>query len=401
MELYLQFGYGMMEHSRHLLRQWGGGSVVLSPRDLDPDQLQRLASDLGQIPGGQTLLDPQFFLPHADHTRLCSHEYWPQGYDTSVFWQGAPLQKLLADLLALNQTLGCSAFILPGLLATSVDDLWFASQESILNQAAKLEATLPVLSTIALSADASRSQDQVAALLERSERWQPSGYYVVCEHPGGDYLVQDPAWLANILDLVAGLRLRRTVVIVGYCNHQMLALAAAKPTALCSGTWMNVRSFPPDKFRSELDEEIQQRATWYYCPQALSEYKVPFLDIAHRQGLLAQMAAVSALDGGYAAGLFSGPQPSSVPFTEQSAFRHYLHALHGQVSTALLSTFDDTVAAHEALLDAAERLLLVLAGGGVRGQMRDFRPCIDVNRAALSVISATRGPVLRREWASM
>jgi hypothetical protein len=52
MELYLQFGYGMMEHCRTLLRSWEGGSVILSPRDLTDDQLVRFGSDIRDIPGG-------------------------------------------------------------------------------------------------------------------------------------------------------------------------------------------------------------------------------------------------------------------------------------------------------------------------------------------------------------
>jgi serine/threonine protein kinase len=43
MELYLQFGYGMMEHCRFLVSEWQGGTVVLSPRDLTDEQLGRLA----------------------------------------------------------------------------------------------------------------------------------------------------------------------------------------------------------------------------------------------------------------------------------------------------------------------------------------------------------------------
>ena len=32
MELFLQFGYGMMEHCRVLLSAWGGGTTILSPQ---------------------------------------------------------------------------------------------------------------------------------------------------------------------------------------------------------------------------------------------------------------------------------------------------------------------------------------------------------------------------------
>ena len=67
MELFLQFGYGMMEHCRQLISAWGGGTAVLSSRDLNGDQLPRLASDITGISNGQVLLDPQFYVPHADH----------------------------------------------------------------------------------------------------------------------------------------------------------------------------------------------------------------------------------------------------------------------------------------------------------------------------------------------
>ena len=93
-------------------------------------------------------------------------------------------------------------------------------------------------------------------------------------------------------------------VIIGYCNHQMLVAASANATAICSGTWMNVRSFPPDKFRTNYDEEIKQRATWYYAPSTLSEYKLPFLDIAHRLKLLRLLQPPKELANSYSAPLF-------------------------------------------------------------------------------------------------
>ncbi len=401
MELYLQFGYGMMEHCRHLIARWGGGTAVLSPRDLDDDQLGRLASDIVGLPGGSVVLDPQFYLPHSDHERLCAHEYWPSNYETGTFWEGQGLSTLLRKLQALNHRLSTRAFILPGLLATRVDDDWIEIQRATLEEARRIEDSLPLWSTIALSDDAGRDQDQVAALLERSEAWAPAGYYLVCEHPSGQYLVDDAEWLANVVDLIAGLRLRGMPVVVGYCNHQMLIAASAHATAVCSGTWMNVRSFPPEKFRTAYEEEIKQRATWYYSPQALSEYKLPFLDIARRQRVLPSLAPVPHLDGGYVSNLFGGAQPTTVDFTEQAAFRHYLHSLRGQIARASKQTFDETVAEHERTLDDAETLLAQLSTAGVRGQLRDYREIVDVNRAALAVLGSTRGALLRRKWPSL
>src|SRR5689334_11376800 len=82
MDLYLQFGYGMMDHCRSLLSAWGGGTVILSPRDLRHEQLVRLASEIIDTPNGAVLVDPQFYLPHADHERLVAHAYWPKDYDS-------------------------------------------------------------------------------------------------------------------------------------------------------------------------------------------------------------------------------------------------------------------------------------------------------------------------------
>jgi len=244
-------------------------------------------------------------------------------------------------------------------------------------------------------------KDQIASLLEAASGWEADGFYIVTEHPRGEYLVQDPNWLANVLDLAAGLRLSGANVVLGYCNHQMLAASVVRPNAICSGTWMNVRSFPPDKFRSTYEDEIRQRATWYYCPQALSEYKVPFLDIAQRQRLLARMAPSPVVDGGYAQHLFEGPQPTSVGFSEQLAFRHYLHALRAQTQGLESASYDEARARNESLLDEAEDLLRTLASAGVRGQQRDFSDCIDVNRAALALLDAIRGPILRRRWSQL
>jgi hypothetical protein len=400
MELQLQFGYGMMVHSRVLIRDWGGGTVILSPRDLNPRQLRQLAGDIISTPNGEVLLDPQFYLPNADHGRLTSHDYWPAEYSTDGFWSGAEIRELIRKLVALNTALRCKAMLLPGLYAERVDDDWLARQKLVIDEAVAL-TEFPLFVTVALGADVVRSDDQIDDILAAAETWEVAGVYLVCEHPRGEYLVTDPTWLANVLDLVAGLRLKNLDVVIGYCNHQMLALACVGANAIASGTWMNVRSFPPDKFRSQYDEEIKQRATWYYCPQALSEYKVPFLDIALKQGVLSEMAPPEVMGGGYADLLFSGVQPTSVRWTEQAAFRHFLQCLWSQTKDSRRDTFEDTADAHERALDAAEDLLATLQTAAVFGQRRDFRESIDVNRAALSVIRSTRGPILRRNWSNL
>ncbi len=399
MELGLQFGYGMMDHSRALVRAWGQGVVVLSPRDLDGGQLDRLSYDV-HTEGGGVLFDPQFYLPDADHGRLTSHDYWPNQYETGAFWSGDELRVLLKKLVALNERLSADSFILPGIYAHRVDDDWSARQQLVIDEARNL-SSLPKLATVALSADAVRANEDIDEVLAAAEKWDVEGIYLVCEHPQGNYLVADPTWLSNQLDLVAGLALKGKTVLVGYANHQQLILVTAGASALASGTWMNVRSFPPDKFRVQYDDEIKQRATWFYCPQALSEYKVQFLDIAQKQGVLDIMRPPPELGSAHADVLFAVPQPSSAKWTEQAAFRHYLQSFRSQVTAAHASTFDAAVTHYERCLDEAERVLGQLHAAGVRGQARDFMECVDVGRAAVSVLKSVRGPMLRRQWSSI
>lgn len=402
MDLYLQFGYGMMDHCRHLIGTWGSGTVILSPRDLEPVQMQKLSSELGAL-GGRVLLDPQFYLPDADHGRLTSHAWWPSAYASGTFWSGTELQTMMAALAQENATVGTAATILPGIFAARVDDDWVARQGAVVAEAARIGMRDRWV-TIALGADAMRSNADVDEVLAAADEWDAPGAYLVCEHPAGSqgsYLVQDTTWLMNLLDLIAGLRLKGKHVVVGYCNHQAIAAASAAANGIASGTWMNVRSFPPGKFMESAEDEIRQRATWYFCPQALSEYKLPMLDVAQRVGLLAQMAPPAHLGSSYADTLFAGGQPSATGWTEPAAFRHYLQSLRTLVTTARRPSFDDTVAAHEQQLDAAEQLLTTLHASGIRGQMRDFRDCVDPSRGALGALRSTRGAMLRRHWASL
>ena len=401
MELHLQFGFGMMEHCRHLLTEWGGGTVVLSPRDLNDKQLRTLAADVAEIEGGGTLLDPQFYVPYADHERLCSHDFWPDDFASGSFFQGPEMQSLVRQVIELNRDLGTKAVILPGMLADPVDDLWLAHHESFLTTARDLAGDMELYATLAIGADAARSREQVTLLLDAATRWGADGYYIVCEHPNGEYLVQDPIWLAHVLDLTAGLRFTGAQVILGYCNQQMLVAHIAGANAICSGTWMNVRSFPPGKFSKDYEDEIRRRATWFYCPQALSEYKIPFLDVAYEQGVLDLMKPSPELDGGYVAPLFSGVQPSSVRFSEQAAFRHFLCALRGQARALDAAGYDEARQMHSELLNDAEDLLRTLGSNGVLGANRDFTDTLDVNRAALAMLDKQRGPLLRRRWAGL
>lgn len=401
MELYLQFGYGMMDHCRHLVKSWSGGTVILSPRDLERKQLVKLSGEIRALPGGRVLLDPQFYLPRSDHHRLTSHDYWPDTYQTNGFFGGPGMQTMMNDVLQLNRDMGSDAFVLPGLLATAIDEDWVGTLRATAEHAATMNAGIPLYATVALNAESVRNTVGIQEVLAEFETIDVAGAYLLFEHPNGNYIVNDPVWLSNALELAAGLRLLGKTVIVGYANHQLLCLGAASVNAVASGTWLNVRAFSPDRFRAADEEDQKRKTVWYYDPSSLSEYKPLFLDMALQRGVLASMAPPPAFGSNYAAQLFSGVQPSSVGFGEQDAFRHYLQCMMHQARGVRGETFDATVTSLRQLLDSAERQAGLLESSGVLAGARKFGEGFDPVRSALSSLEATRGAMLRRAWATI
>lgn len=399
MQMFLQFGHGMMAHTRELLSTWKDGAAILSPRDLTEPQLIKIAADIKKT-GAEPLLDPQCFSTKADHYRLTKHAYWGviSQYPNEVFLGGVRTAELLATLASLDRSLGIERHILPAPLASAVNDEYLSACEAIIDEAPNHFGTEPLQITIALSSTVMLDEFQIENLIERARNWTNlSGFYLVAETPGA-YLVDNPVWLANLLILASGLRLLGKDVVVGYSNHQMLCLAATKVNAIASGTWLNVRAFPPDKFFTPTEEEISRRATWYYCPQTLSEYKLPSLDIALTAGLLDLVRPNPDLGSKYADALFEGLPPTTVSWGEQDAFRHYLTCLRAQALQIPQTSFSDAYDHLLRMLDAAELLLKVLRREGVLGQDRDFFPYLDVNRAALTRLKAARGQQLQRSW---
>jgi len=397
MDFYLQFGHGMMAHTEELIERWDGGGAILSPRDLDENQLRRVA-EVVRDKGGEPLLDPQCFARDADHEKLISHDY-QQAFRANPTGVGTP--RVLERLARLASSLGVARHLLPGSFLTTVNDTWFDYHEDVIERAPSCFGEEPLFATIALSAATVRDEEQIEELVERVSEWNVVGFYVLLETPDGAYLVDDPVWLGNALLLLAGLKLiDGRQVILGYSNHQMLVAAAANIDVMASGTWLNVRRFAPDKFYAPDEDAVSRRATWCYCPQALSEYTLPYLDIAFRAGVLPSMRPPRALDCEFADPLFDPRvNPGSVEWKEPSAFRHYLCCLRAQAAAATQHSYDATQEQLGRSLDSADRLLARLRREGVNGKDRDFNGLADVSRSALAQLNRARGARLRREWA--
>lgn len=400
MELYLQFGYGMMSMSEELITSWNGGIVILSPRDLTLNQMNRFTSKVSSS-NGKVVIDPQFYIPKSDHDRLVSHSFWPSNYKTALFSRSEISRMLTVLKTDYNDPLNSVFFILPGLMTSEINEDWFNYNLLLIEEATNLITDKDLFLTIGLSKEAMVNEDSIHQVIEYIDTWDIAGCYVVAEPPSNEYLVTDPNWLVNLLDLTSGIKQQGKKVVVGYSNHQMLILALSKVDAIASGNWLNVRSFNKSRFNSP-EDEISRRSKWYYCPQALSEYQIVFLDLANRVGVLQNLKTDPSFGSTYSNLLFSsGAQPTTVNYNERDSFQHYLHCLRHQASLSVKNTYSLTKEGVRMQLEAARMLTDNFAQSGITGRTRDFGNVVDYNISALTVFDTLRGLVQSHNWNSI
>lgn len=401
MRFYLQYGYGMGDMSTSLIGSWDGETaVIMSPRDQTPDSLIKLSKSLIKK-DAYVLIDPQMYdVAISNNGKNNHYDYWP---DPRIFPSGATLRKCIEELVRLNKSISADEIIIPGELSRSIDPKWRKQQLDIRNVVSSVDLKgLNPIYTLAISPEVLTSNAATNSLLSEVDGWEGiKSIYLILKHPNNEYLLDSATWLSNALDIVAGLRLKGIEVIVGYCSHQQLVMAAAGANAICSGTWLNVRAFCLEKFKKQ--PGAAQRSTWYYAPQLLTEFKIDALDVAHKHGQLNLLASSTVYGSIYADALFKGPQPSlaGTLFNESSSFKHYLCCLRTQAYLATKNTYKETFEHLHAVLNNAETQLKYLHKLGVSGQQRDFLQYVLATRNALDSLNSIRGSILSRNWASI
>lgn len=180
MELYIQFGYGMMNMSEQLIHDWKSGIVILSPRDLKYEQIERVSKAINEN-NGRVVLDPQFYMPHGDHVRLISHPFWPNDYQSALFESQAIRDMLRVLEIDYNQKFDSLFFILPGTYTSAIDEDWNDFNSLIINEARNININRPLYATICLSTEVMRSEEQVHLAIEYIDEWNIDGCYLVPE----------------------------------------------------------------------------------------------------------------------------------------------------------------------------------------------------------------------------
>jgi len=399
MKFYIQMGHGMQGICKDLSSLWKGATVILSPLNILEEKLALFSQSLQKI-NGHVLLDPQMYSPRKYHKNLQKYSFWPKVDITKI--ELGECGESLKSLYQINEQIQSDAFILPSNTTGQINERWNKMQSKISKQAKQYSKNKKIIQTIALKSDVLSDEEQVEKITQYTGQWDVDGVYIVFEHPERYYLIDKPLWVRNLLSLVAGIKRQGKSVIIGYANHQMLCLALAKCDAIAAGTFLNVRWFQPEHFETtDGDEEPSRRSTWYYCPQAFSEYKVTYLDVAKKANLLSRMAPPTIMANTYSRVLFEDAMPSSTRYNEGDSHRHYLHCLKTQCENATKSTYKESRDSHLALLKTASHLITGLRNEKIKGQDRDFNEIVDVIEAAISIFDKEFGFSMSKEWSSL
>lgn len=393
MKLYLQMGHGMQNISKSLVKLWGGGDIVLSPVNMEQSKALIYAQSIREL-NGKILFDPQLFSPRNGHAKLQQYDYWPQGTisDSSI------LNFINRKLLKLNIDLGCDKIILPG---GSIDESNFTKIYSQIIKSAdyfRIETDKKLLATICLKSGAVRNLQFIEEIIEPLKKIDVDGYYLILEPSKGEYINTDNMWAMGMIKLIACLKLQHREVLVGYSSHQNLLLSLAKVDGICSGTYANTRAFQPKRFQLQNDKEVMKKSTWYYLPDAFTEYKATFLDVAKQRNFLNYFEPQLNYKNNYSAMLFSGALPSSTNYNETNSFYHYLFCLRKQCELMTKPSYDETYSTYEFLLNCANNKIKQIKSKGISGQNRDFEPGIETNRIAMVALDEDYGLKLKLEW---
>lgn len=398
MKLYLQFGYGMKKIVTDLSKDWGGATTILSPRDISPEQLVKWRRDFEKA-NVVTLFDPQCYFPKSQHKGLQKYEYSDSSLVTKMERDSSIEEEIIKATLKYNEMAGCADFIIPSVML-QYDEEWMqrwkkhclkwitATIKYVKNKKTYLTLALP-------DAFLLQKEEEIEHFIGELEDLEVDGFYIIAHPPKTQYLVDIPMWLSNLMQICAASKLFGKKVIMGYGNHQLLCLSATGIDAMATGTYLNVRRFS-NKFQE--NDSVQRKSVWYYYPAALSEYKMGFLDFAYNANVLQQMRPSKEMDNGYVDLLFSGALPTATAFTETMAFKHYLNCVRVQMKNVSKETYNETLTAHEVMLETAMRRIEYLEKHGVYAQTRSFKDMVDVNKSALQRLDSSRGFQLKQEW---
>lgn len=183
-----QFGDRSQKLALEQLQCGAGAGVVISPRDLAFVRAQEYAPQYAAL-GAEILVDQQFYVPNAVVGKLDTYPIAPYRQTASQLNQisDTNLAELAVQLRAINQELGASAVLAPGLV-------YEAGRPDIIDLNARLFAaarrvsqdlSLPCYSTVVLGQSAISADSTTEAALSAATALQADGWYFAFEFNSG------------------------------------------------------------------------------------------------------------------------------------------------------------------------------------------------------------------------
>lgn len=327
MTFYVQQGYGMMGLNEEFADKYDDVAFILSPRSLQrQSNIEKISEHSLKLKqkNKKILFDPQFYEPRTNLTKILKFPYFENlDYSTLTF------NKSTAEIFGHNalkyqfESLNVDEYIIPGIYSNSITSNWIEAQENMMTGALKYENKKFAYQTLALGPDLIKNQAEFSDLISRCIQYPVDGYYIVLRTPD-NYLVQDQNYLYEIMDACISLNLAGKKIIMGYGNQQSLIFGAVGVSGIASGNYRNVRSFNPEIFFENDEDDIKRKGTWYFDGNTLGEYNAQQLALAYKRGLKEYFGPINE----YNKSLLTSFNPATVPWGENLAFRHYLSEIY-------------------------------------------------------------------------
>lgn len=387
MSILIQQGYGMMQMNNDLAKEISDLGVILSPRALNKNQsIDRLKIHADELrsKGVKILFDPQFYVPRTNLGKLLKFPYFDNVGDyNTVYFKSHDSKRFIENVINYQlDFINVDEVIIPNTYSNSLDTDWHDLTKMFAEESTKLTKKTKYL-TISIGTDVVKNKVEFDYLISCLSQYEVDGYYFVIKPPNGNF-VSDDQYLYNLLDAFISLNLAGKKVILGYTNQQALIFAAAGVSKIASGNYRNVRSFDPEIFYlDENDEEIRRKAVWYFDGNTLSEFRPQQMTLIHNRGIKANFGPVCK----YCEQLIMNPQIATA-WKEPESFKHYLFELNRQWNSLMrvpaTQRIDDVIA----LLEKVKVSLLELKNLGVRVGDREFDE--NVIEVSLSVLEAIK-----------
>lgn len=390
MSILIQQGNGMLQMNNDLAHDISNLGVILSPRALNKnhaiDRLKQHADEL-RNKGVKILFDPQFYVPRTNLDKLLKFPYFDNVGDyNTVYFKSQDSKKFIENVINYQiDIINVDEVIIPNVYSNSLDSNWHDLTKLFAEESVKITEKTKYL-TIPIGADVVNNKAEFDYLVSCLSQYGVEGYYFVIKPPNGNF-VADEQYLYNLLDAFISLNLAGKKIILGYTNQQSLIFAAAGVSKIASGNFRNVRSFDPENFYAdENEEDFKRRGVWYYDGNTLSELRPQQITMAYNRRIKANFGPTCK----YCEPLIMNPQMAA-SWKEPQSFKHYLYELNRQWNDLMTVPVTQRIDTVIALLEQAKVNLLQLKKFGVRVVDREFgENVIEASLAALEAIKHDR-----------